>query len=181
MTTSTMPRHSERAPRKNLRRAGALKKRRPTPTVVPRRRAVSVTSATEPPAARTTVPAPSPSAVSISSCETEQIAGNASPRKPKLRTPTKSPAERILDVACRASASTASSRDMPEPSSLTRISWRPPSSTAMSMEVAPASSAFSTSSFTTDAGRSTTSPAAIWSATALGRIAMTEVIECGVC
>jgi hypothetical protein len=33
---------------------------------------------------------------------------------------------------------------------------------------APASSAFSTSSFTTDAGRSTTSPAAIWSATSWG-------------
>jgi hypothetical protein len=38
---------------------------------------------------------------------------------------------------------------------------RPPSSTAMSMLVAPASSAFSTSSLTTEAGRSTTSPAAI--------------------
>src|SRR5206468_12813365 len=47
----------------------------------------------------------------------------------------------------------------------------------MSMDVAPASSAFSTSSFTTEAGRSTTSPAAIWSATALGRIAMRDVIS----
>ncbi len=34
---------------------------------------------------------------------------------------------------------------------------------AISMRRAPASSAFSTSSFTTLAGRSTTSPAAIWS------------------
>ncbi|XPE37946.1 hypothetical protein ACNKHS_25585 [Shigella flexneri] len=32
----------------------------------------------------------------------------------------------------------------------------------ISMRVAPASRLFSTSSFTTDAGRSTTSPAAIW-------------------
>src|SRR3954451_18489468 len=63
---------------------------------------------------------------------------------------------------------------MPLPSSLTRIDWRPPSSTAMSIDVAPASIAFSISSFTTDAGRSTTSPAAIWSATALGRTAMRE-------
>ena len=37
------------------------------------------------------------------------------------------------------------------------------------MRRAPASSAFSTSSLTTDAGRSTTSPAAIWSASAGGR------------
>ena len=68
--------------------------------------------------------------------------------------------------------STASSRDMPLPSSLMRIVWRPPSSIARSIDVAPASSAFSISSLTTDAGRSTTSPAAIWSATALARTAM---------
>ena len=37
------------------------------------------------------MPAPSAGAVSISSCDTEQIAGSASPRKPKLRTPTRSP------------------------------------------------------------------------------------------
>src|ERR1035438_5140318 len=39
----------------------------------------------------------------------------------------------------------------------------------MRMRVEPASSAFSSSSFTTDAGRSTTSPAAIWLATLSGR------------
>src|SRR5436853_3800749 len=61
---------------------------------------------------------------------------------------------------------------MPHPSSLTRMSWRPPSSTATSMVVAPASSAFSTSSFTTDAGRSTTSPAAIWFASTSGSTRM---------
>src|SRR2546423_306595 len=59
---------------------------------------------------------------------------------------------------------------MPLPSSPTRIDLRPPSSNEMSMIVAPASTEFSRSSFTTDDGRSTTSPAAIWSATALGRI-----------
>src|SRR5208282_1323838 len=39
----------------------------------------------------------------------------------------------------------------------------------MRMRVEPASSAFSSNSFTTDAGRSTTSPAAIWLATLSGR------------
>src|SRR5688500_17428252 len=59
---------------------------------------------------------------------------------------------------------------MPLPSSATHMSVRPPSCTVTSTVVAPASSAFSTSSLTTDAGRSTTSPAAIWSATAPGRM-----------
>ena len=67
----------------------------------------------------------------------------------------------ILLVACRSSASRASSGSIPSPSSSTRISFLPPSSTATAMRRAPASSAFSTSSLTTDAGRSTTSPAAI--------------------
>ncbi|MFM9012327.1 MAG: hypothetical protein ACKORK_01640, partial [Gemmatimonadota bacterium] len=40
------------------------------------------------------------------------------------------------------------------------------------MDSAPASRAFSTSSFTTEAGRSTTSPAAMRSATSLGRTAI---------
>src|ERR1700722_15812957 len=44
------------------------------------------------------------------------------------------------------------------------------------MLVAPASNAFSTSSLTTDAARSTTSPAAIWSATAAGRIATARAV-----
>src|SRR2546423_13075816 len=59
---------------------------------------------------------------------------------------------------------------MPLPSSPTRIDLRPPSSNEISMIVAPASTEFSRSSFTTEDGRTTTSPAAIWSATALGRI-----------
>src|SRR5215472_2226367 len=44
----------------------------------------------------------------------------------------------------------------------------PPCSTSMRVLFAPASSAFSSSSFTTDAGRSTTSPAAILFATDSG-------------
>ena len=52
-------------------------------------------------------------------------------------------------------------RVMPEPSSDTRMSRRPPPSVTTSIRLAPASSAFSTNSFTTLAGRSTTSPAAM--------------------
>ena len=59
-----------------------------------------------------------------------------------------------------------------------RMSPRPPPSISTSMRRAPASSAFSTSSLTTDAGRSTTSPAAIWSASSGGstRIRETRLI-----
>ena len=46
----------------------------------------------------------------------------------------------------------------------------PPFRSSTLTERAPASSEFSTSSFTTDAGRSTTSPAAIWFATRSGRM-----------
>src|SRR5260370_1173449 len=46
----------------------------------------------------------------------------------------------------------------------------PPTSTSTRIAFAPASMAFSSSSFTTDAGRSTTSPAAILFATASGNI-----------
>src|ERR1019366_7428303 len=51
----------------------------------------------------------------------------------------------------------------------TSISFLPPFSRSTSITVAPASIAFSTSSFTTEAGRSTTSPAAIWLMRSEGR------------
>src|SRR5688572_128427 len=66
---------------------------------------------------------------------------------------------------------------MPQPSSLTRISFLPPSSRATSMTLARASMEFSTSSFTTEDGRSTTSPAAIWSATALERMVINGILS----
>src|SRR5437016_5549036 len=50
---------------------------------------------------------------------------------------------------------------MPLPSSATSMRRLPPSSRATAIWAAPASMAFSTSSFTADAGRSMTSPAAI--------------------
>jgi hypothetical protein len=85
---------------------------------------------------------------------------SASPRKPKLWIARRS-LPSIFEVACRDSASGKSSARMPWPSSKTRISVLPPSACATSIRRAPASSAFSTSSFTAEAGRSTTSPAAI--------------------
>src|SRR4029077_6602063 len=60
------------------------------------------------------------------------------------------------------------------------ISLFPPASTLILMRVAPASREFSSNSFTTDAGRSTTSPAAILLATASERTWM-RPMGCEVC
>src|SRR5216683_2011596 len=57
---------------------------------------------------------------------------------------------------------------MPQPSSTTRIKSAPPCSISTSIRLAPASTEFSSSSFTTLAGRSITSPAAILVMTAGG-------------
>src|SRR5581483_7701510 len=67
---------------------------------------------------------------------------------------------------------------MPWPSSMTRIMRLPPDSTSTRMVFAPASRAFSSNSLTTEAGRSTTSPAAILLATDSGRMRM-RVMRCG--
>ena len=90
---------------------------------------------------------------------------SASPRKPSVEIPSRSSSVRILLVANRSNARGASARDIPPPSSETRMRDRPPSRISTLMAVAPASRLFSISSLTTDAGRSTTSPAAIRSAT----------------
>jgi hypothetical protein len=58
--------------------------------------------------------------------------------------------------------------DMPEPSSTIWIKSLPPSRKLTFTVRAPASMAFSIISLTTDAGRLTTSPAAIWLATTSG-------------
>src|SRR5712692_7965899 len=58
---------------------------------------------------------------------------------------------------------------MPDPSSRTRMRVTPPPSISTSMREALASSAFSTNSLTAEAGRATTSPAAIRSMTGEGR------------
>ncbi len=94
--------------------------------------------------------------------DTEAMEGSASPRKPKLPMRASSAKLATLLVAWRVTASSNSSAGMPPPSSRTMISDCPPLSSATSTVVAPASRLFSTSSLTTLAGRSTTSPAAIW-------------------
>jgi hypothetical protein len=68
-----------------------------------------------------------------------------------------------LLVAWRAKAKVNSSAGMPAPLSVILIEVSPPSAISTVTKEAPASMAFSVSSFTTDRGRSTTSPAAILS------------------
>ena len=75
-------------------------------------------------------------------------------------------------VACRVKAMPASSGLMPQPSSLIFMYVAPPLLNSTVTLDAPASKEFSISSFITDAGRSTTSPAAIISATSGGRMLM---------
>ena len=107
--------------------------------------------------------AASPAAVRerIDSRDTEPIDGSASPRKPSERMSSMSSAS--LEVQWRATASASSSAGDAravvgdaDQRSARRRRWR------SRRAIAPASSAFSTSSLTTLAGRSMTSPAAIW-------------------
>ena len=125
--------------------------------------------AVRPPRKRATAAAPSPATrVVQSSSAAATIAASASPRKPSERTANSASALRSFEVACRSKASASSAGGIPQPSSRTRIRSIPPASTATAIRVAPASSAFSISSFTTEAGRSITSPAAIRAATSGG-------------
>ena len=133
---------------------------------VPNGRPASSTRAIFPPLISTTVPASSSAAlVSSRRRETDAIDGSASPRNPSVATLSRSSVFLIFDVAWRSKASMASSRTMPQPLSVIWMSFFPPASTLILMRVAPASREFSSISFTTAAGRSTTSPAAIWFAT----------------
>ncbi len=155
---------------RNLRRAGKLKNRSATSTSVPSGAPISRTDTPRPASMRTSVPMSAPrSRVRKRKRETEAIDGNASPRKPSVRIAARSEASRILLVAWRSTASAASSLSMPSPSSSTDMRRLPPNSMVMAIRRAPASTAFSTSSLTTEAGRSITSPAAIWFARSGGR------------
>ena len=157
--------------RTNLRRAGTLKNRSRTSMVVPGGCAAGRTLVSAPPSTSSCAACSAPAArETIRSRDTEPIEGSASPRKPSVVTASRSSSEAILLVACRASAIGSSPAAMPQPSSRTRTSATPPRSMSISMRVAPASSAFSTSSLTTEAGRSITSPAAIWSTSSPGRM-----------
>ena len=93
--------------------------------------------------------------------DTAAMLGKASPRKPSVFIENKSSVVAILLVACGKKAVATSSAFMPMPLSLTRIDSSPPPFVSIVTAVAPASIAFSSNSFTTEAGLSTTSPAAM--------------------
>ena len=162
------------AERMNFRRAGMVEKSASTLTDVPGA-AASVPSASLRPPSSSTNAADSAPAVRVTSrtCAAAAMLASASPRKPRDVTAARSSSERSLEVAWRSNASPSSSAAIPDPSSLTRMLAKPPWRTSTSTALAPASSAFSTSSLTTDAGRSMTSPAAIPAATAGGRTRIT--------
>ena len=94
--------------------------------------------------------------------------GSASPRNPRVDIASRSGTSVSLLVANRSKASTASSEAIPDPLSATLISSRPPATMPILISVLPASREFSTSSLTTEAGRSMTSPAAILDDTSWG-------------
>src|SRR5579864_3989823 len=105
---------------------------------------------------------------------TAPILASASPRNPSVDRLPRSLSDRSLLVACRWKASRRSIGDMPSPSSTTSIRSWPAPCTRTWMWCAPASIAFSISSLATAAGRSTTSPAAMPSATSAGRTAIRD-------
>ena len=166
MNTDFMCPSSVAKERRNFLRAGTLQKRSLTSTHVPGGAPHSDTSAIVP-AFTTSFVAASLSLrrVMIVNLETDAMDGIASPLNPSVSMFSISSTSRILDVACRSSERRALSRFIPHPLSLTDTSLRPPAVTEMSMRSAPASMEFSTSSLSADAGRSTTSPAAILFAT----------------
>ncbi len=107
--------------------------------------------------------------VITSTFETAQTEKSASPRNPKVAILLRSSSTLILLVALRKNAFLMSSFSIPQPSSLMRIYETPPFLISIVTFVAPASIEFSTSSFITELGRSTTSPAAISSAMCLSK------------
>mmetsp|Transcript_3965 Transcript_3965/g.12176 ORF Transcript_3965/g.12176 Transcript_3965/m.12176 type:complete len:319 (-) Transcript_3965:19-975(-) len=86
----------------------------------------------------------------------------ASPRNPKVSMSTRSSNFCSFDVACRSHNNGRSDCLMPHPSSQMRNRSKPPPSTSTEIVEAPASRAFSRSSFNALGGFVTTSPAAIW-------------------
>src|SRR3990172_6003347 len=129
---------------------------------VPFGAAASDEDVTFPPSISTITPDEAPlSEVIILTWATEAMLESASPRNPMVRMASRSASLVILLVAWRKKAFSASSFDRPRRLSITRIRRLPACSISMKISVAPASTEFSISSLTTDAGRSTTSPAAI--------------------
>ena len=134
--------------------------------VVPWGAPAASTAAGSPPSRCSDAPsAPPGRQVTMSTRLTAEMAARASPRKPRVPIFPRSSSVRSLEVAWRKKAVGSSSGAMPQPLSVTRIRAMPPRRISTTTAELPASMAFSTSSFTTLAGRSTTSPAAIRSAT----------------
>ena len=147
---------------KNFLLAGVLKKRFLTINVVPSGTPTSSKLFSSPPSITYLIPVRSPFVLVISSTwPTAAILDNASPLKPKDETDTKSSADIILLVEWRRNAIFTSFFSIPHPLSVILIKPIPPSLISTVTAVDFASIAFSKSSFTTDAGRSITSPAAI--------------------
>ena len=155
---------------RNFLRAGTLKKRFSTMKLLPMGQETGCCDTTFEAEISMSVPI-SLSAVLVFSFTwaTAAMEARASPRNPMVERAKRSSAFFIFDVACRSKARRASVSDIPLPSSITCIDVRPASMTMTLMRLAPASTAFSTSSFMTEAGRCMTSPAAIWLATESGR------------
>ena len=154
---------------KNFSLAGVLKKISRTVMLVPSGQPQGTMSTISPACTVTATPSAAPfSRVTSSTRLTADIAARASPRKPIVPMASRPFSSRSLLVAWRRKATPASSGLMPQPSSVTRMKVAPPFLNSTLIFPAPASSAFSTSSFITDAGLSTTSPAAIMSATSGG-------------
>src|SRR5205085_8213811 len=108
---------------------------------------------------------------------TAPIEASASPRKPRVAARSRSSIVTILLVAKRATASGRSSCSIPAPSSATRMRRTPPSTSSTATETAPASRLFSSNSFKAAAGRSTTSPAAIWLTKSSGRFRIRRTLN----
>ena len=106
----------------------------------------------------------------ISHLETAAILESASPRNPRLFIEIRSLSLTIFEVACLKKAVFTSFESIPQPLSVILIRSIPPFFISTVMEELPASIEFSKSSFTIDAGLSTTSPAAILSIVPLSSI-----------
>ena len=106
MTSEAMCASSVCSVRRNLRRAGTLKKRSRTVMTVPFGSADSSQRKIFPPAISTVVPVVSSAArVSSSSRDTAAMEGSASPRNPSVEMASRSSASRNLLVAWRSKAS----------------------------------------------------------------------------
>ena len=165
-TASTMAASSVLSVRIKFKRAGVFKNKSRISIFVPARGAAGRTVVAPPPSTRTSMPSSLPlKHVCMRKRDTEAIEGNASPRKPCDAMQCKSSDVSILLVAWRCSANSASAADMPQPLSSISMRFLPAPAIRTIILLAPASILFSINSFTADAGRSTTSPAAIWLAT----------------